>query len=369
MPPTQTKHSCAARLAKSDHLRYGRFKDFVKEMLEMVSKSTDVERTSFWLFHPRQKKFQVLAAYDSSNDHFFTEGQIPENQAPGFYHLALNKYSFKVEDSSTCKEIAELDEWYGSGRRAKSMLTHQVIYEGKVLGLICFEQVSQPRYWSNIDEIEIGYSSSLLQQAYQTSLDQQGGVDREVLFLESPVPVWIFDTNTLEILDGNQKALELYGFSELSSFVGESMLNLIHPSHRMDLDELLSKKGLHGWKHVDLIQQRRDGLALMSRLSSSVINYKNTSARIVVVIDAKKEKEIEKEKDQLLKKLNDHAFYASHNLRSPIANILGLLDLIKISWDDRENYEELLFRLKIQTMNLDEAVRVMSAKIEMDHLG
>ncbi|WP_420317561.1 GAF domain-containing protein [Ekhidna sp.] len=74
----------------------------------------------------------------------------------------------------------------------------------------------------------------------------------------------------------------------------------------------------------------------------------------------------EKEKEKLAKKLSDHAFYTSHSIRHPLATILALIDLIKLNWESREAYEELLQQLKIETMNLDDAIRVMTAKIELD---
>ncbi|WP_424962343.1 hypothetical protein [Ekhidna sp.] len=74
----------------------------------------------------------------------------------------------------------------------------------------------------------------------------------------------------------------------------------------------------------------------------------------------------EKEKEKLAKKLSDHAFYTSHSIRHPLSTILALIDLIKLNWESRETYEELLQQLKIETMNLDDAIRVMTAKIELD---
>lgn len=72
------------------------------------------------------------------------------------------------------------------------------------------------------------------------------------------------------------------------------------------------------------------------------------------------------ETERLQKKLSDHAFFTSHNIRHPLSTMLALVDLIKINWEDRENYEELIQQLKIEAMNLDEIIRVMTAKIELD---
>ncbi|WP_436517910.1 hypothetical protein [Ekhidna sp. To15] len=74
----------------------------------------------------------------------------------------------------------------------------------------------------------------------------------------------------------------------------------------------------------------------------------------------------EREKEKLARKLSDHAFYTSHSIRHPLSTILALIDLIKLNWESRETYEELLQQLKIETMNLDDAIRVMTAKIELD---
>lgn len=75
---------------------------------------------------------------------------------------------------------------------------------------------------------------------------------------------------------------------------------------------------------------------------------------------------VDKEKEEMRRKLSDHAFYTSHTIRHPVTTILALVDLIKSNWEDRENYESLLTQLKIETMHLDETIRVMSAKIELD---
>jgi len=70
--------------------------------------------------------------------------------------------------------------------------------------------------------------------------------------------------------------------------------------------------------------------------------------------------------EKLRKKLSDHAFFTSHNIRHPLSTMLALIDLIKINWDARESYEEHIQQLKIEAMNLDEIIRVMTAKIELD---
>ncbi len=49
-----------------------------------------------------------------------------------------------------------------------------------------------------------------------------------------------------------------------------------------------------------------------------------------------------------------------------ISSIMGIMDLMKMSWEDRDSYEELMTNLQIATMDLDEVIRVMNAKLELD---
>ncbi len=371
MPENRTISPCSPRLAKSASLQSGRFKDFLNELVGEVAANKKVDRVVFWMYHPINRTFNVVAVHKSERDVFSINEVISEDNSPGFYETIKNTYINKYTRIEDIANLAEIRKCCPTMFPMKSTLMQQVRFDGKLLGLLSFDQISSSREWSADDEIEMGAAVSVLQQAYQTSLalQRERKASRDTLFFEAPVPFWVFDTDTLEILDGNKKALELYDYSDLAAFRRVKLMQLVHPSQKNQLESLLGKKNVGIWRQVELIQQRKDGLAFIAKLSSSRVTYRDREARVVVVTDSKKEKRIQRQRDELERKLNDHAFYASHNLRSPIANILGLLDLIKISWDDRENYEELLYRLKIQTMTLDEAIRVMSAKIEFDQLG
>ncbi|MEQ9232192.1 MAG: GAF domain-containing protein, partial [Cyclobacteriaceae bacterium] len=64
-------------------------------------------------------------------------------------------------------------------------------------------------------------------------------------------------------------------------------------------------------------------------------------------------------------KLDDFIFYTAHNLRHPITNLLSLVDLVKHLKDDEE-VDEILSLIKVETLKLDDVIRVMIAKIEQD---
>jgi signal transduction histidine kinase len=105
--------------------------------------------------------------------------------------------------------------------------------------------------------------------------------------------------------------------------------------------------------------------SLISQCYDSLLRFKEKEIR-AKEFDRLVEERIDEEKEILIRKLTDHAFYTSHHIRHPLTTILALVELIKLSWDDREKYETYIHQLKVEAMNLDDAIRVMTAKIELD---
>jgi signal transduction histidine kinase len=63
------------------------------------------------------------------------------------------------------------------------------------------------------------------------------------------------------------------------------------------------------------------------------------------------------------KALEDYAFINAHNLRSPVASILGLINLIQHAQSDAEA-KEIMEHMKISAERLDEVVHTITASIE-----
>jgi signal transduction histidine kinase len=62
-------------------------------------------------------------------------------------------------------------------------------------------------------------------------------------------------------------------------------------------------------------------------------------------------------------KLVEYAFFTAHEVRGPLARILGLVELARIKElsDDRE---EILERLQEAAQELDEIIRIINRKLE-----
>jgi PAS domain S-box-containing protein len=185
------------------------------------------------------------------------------------------------------------------------------------------------------------------------------------VFNDSPVPMLIYDPTNWSVLDVNTGAVKLYGYI-LEQIKQLNLLDLLAHNKDDRLDVEYKNALMTRWHKSQWVHHRNNGATFLVQISGDATTYIGTEARIAMVIDVTEDEKAKKEKEAVINKLQDYAFYASHNMRRPLSSIMSLMDLIKMSWDDKEGYEELMSNLQIATMDLDEVIRVMNAKLELD---
>ncbi|MCF8356450.1 MAG: PAS domain S-box protein [Melioribacteraceae bacterium] len=112
------------------------------------------------------------------------------------------------------------------------------------------------------------------------------------LFDANPLPMWIYDAETLEFLDVNDAAINKYGFSK------EEFLNMTIAEIRPDEDKIKLKESVayrktiteysKGWRHV-----LRNGSIIDVEITSHIVEYENKSAILVMAQDVTEKKKIE----------------------------------------------------------------------------
>lgn len=374
MVRTKAKHKTLLQLSRSDYLHNGRFKELVQEVLTALTYELDVERAGFWIFGQDTNVVKNLFLYDRMEDSFTKGDQFEEALAPNFYEILKTKLIIKIDDAGSSKVTEEIRKDYIRANTVKSMLGIQVAYKEITLGVILVEKTQEVMRWTTHDKIYLTTAASYISQSYSSQLRikekglrQLTEANYSSVFNDSPVPMLIYEPETWEILDVNNGAMTLYGYS-LSQFRQLTIKDLRADANRtssssdLDYEQKLNAK----WKTSEWEHKKMDGSIFTVQISGHSTTYREKKARIAVAIDITRDKKQREEKEAVIAKLEDYAFYASHNIRRPISSILGILDLIKMTWDDRESYEELMANLQIATMDLDEVIRVMNAKLDLD---
>ena len=357
MPQSELVHAGLKALAKSVNLAEGDFQAFIKELLTKLSFTLDIPRVSLWLHQEETSVFRLNRLYDKVADSFVS-GEFIDGMK---HNLLYDELRAEVSNELVLNEL-KVDFLSG----IKSMLIQQIWVDGELFGFLALEDTVAERKWFPEEKKALAIASGYVIQAFQKNSFAKERLSitnhsatLSSIFKNIPLPMWLYNSNTKRVLDANEEALNLYGYSpsEFKTLKADDLGGL--------MDDNIVEEEQNDWEK-EVRQVRKNGEDFFVKISILDWSYDQIPAKAVIIQNALSENHHEKERERLEKRLSDHAFYTSHNIRSPLANILGLLDLIKVSWEDREHYEDLLYRLKIQTMNLDEAVRVMTAKIELD---
>jgi len=167
------------------------------------------------------------------------------------------------------------------------------------------------------------------------------------LFKINPMPMWVIDSNTFRILDVNKMAVLQYGYSR-EEFLSMTALD-IRPEEdkerfRQANKSLESKRASNSneiWNHL-----KKDGTVIVVEIIAQEMLFEGSSARLILsnnITDRRKaEINLEKQNQELIKtntELDRFVYSISHDLRSPLTSILGLISFIEEETNETDTLE------------------------------
>ncbi|MDX2179695.1 MAG: response regulator [Bryobacteraceae bacterium] len=114
------------------------------------------------------------------------------------------------------------------------------------------------------------------------------------LFERNPMPMWVFDHETLRFLAVNDAAVEMYGYS-VEEFLSMSIADIRPPEEvpRL-LEQVRSGRGRHtwvpGWTHI-----RKDGSRITVDVYSHEFEFEGRPSRLVLINDVTEKQRLEEQ--------------------------------------------------------------------------
>lgn len=141
------------------------------------------------------------------------------------------------------------------------------------------------------------------------------------LFEFSPVPMWVYDIQTLEFLDVNKTAIKHYGYTK-DEFLGMTIREIFPPNEIDDLHEELSTISLQKQKsEVGIYRhQKKNGEIIQVEVEGSAIEYKDRKARLILA-------------DDITEKLREEQ--RLKQLESVITNTSEFVAIVEENYDDK----------------------------------
>lgn len=184
------------------------------------------------------------------------------------------------------------------------------------------------------------------------------------LFKVAPVSIGIVDLETRQLIEASSWVINHIGytdeeFRELSPNLFES---IVHPDDRktqLGAYQSLMENPMQLFKEVNIRYKKKNGdyVHALARLSVLDLNEKNEPKNVLnVAIDITEIVKLRQQLDAELKKIEIISYKNSHDLRGPVATILGLIQLIDLEGMGSGITLDIIEALKKTVQKLDHVI-------------
>lgn len=181
------------------------------------------------------------------------------------------------------------------------------------------------------------------------------------LFHLSPLPMWVFDLDTLQFLEVNKSAIQEYGYS-LEEFLSMTIKDIRPTDEIKFLQKHLTNnsdssiiKGI--FKH-----KKKNGELINVEIQSNTLFINDRKVKIVVATNVTDRLNYIKTIEKQIERFNEIAWIQSHIVRAPLARILGLVSLIQEKMIDNNELESVLDNIVLSSHELDGIIADISRK-------
>ncbi len=139
--------------------------------------------------------------------------------------------------------------------------------------------------WDDTEKMYYGIARDVTEKMISEQVVKSSEEKYKLLFLQNPVPMWIFDIETLKFLEVNEAAIDNYGYSR-DEFTSMTLKDIrsIDDKKRLEkwhlVNGMLTKVHQGYWRH-----QRKDGTVLQVEIIAHLINYEGRTAKLVLASD------------------------------------------------------------------------------------
>lgn len=199
----------------------------------------------------------------------------------------------------------------------------------------------------------------------------------KLMFEKNPMPICIWDMETMKFLEVNGTMIAHYGYSR-EEFLNMTLLD-IRPAE--DVDDFMERYSTlaPGYRKESklVIHKKKDGTHIKVLNVSQDITFNGRKARIVLVNDVTERLKVEEERETLLTALreslkarDEFLTMASHELKTPITSLILNTDLKKLILTRNEpvSTEKEIEALDIQRRQLTRINQIIDDMLDLSRI-
>ena len=363
-----------AKLSIDNSIISGDIQSAKKVIAEIAADAMQTERISIWLFSDDESELNCIELYEAESK-VHSEGPKLITSDNHRYFSAIRKDSrINSPDVNSDSRLAELKDDYFIPLEIKSLIDAGIFIEGRLAGILSFEQVGHKREWFADEESFVSTISTLIAQvlinaerAMARKALEESLAQNQALIDSIPDLVFLFSREGI-FLNIHAPSIDSL-FVKPEEFLNRN-INEVLPGYLARLThknlQFLFKTGQPRYYEYEM-DHRGTVRYFDARM---VLCGKDKAMTIVRDITGQKriQKEllIAKEKAEESDRLKS-AFLAnmSHEIRTPMNSIVGFASLLKGKLPDEERKEKYL---EIITSNADHLLRLINDIIDISKI-
>lgn len=162
-------HLAIMTLARSESLSRGALDEALREITEAAAKLLGTERSSVWVYNADQSAILCLELYQRSKGTHESGIELPKASFPAYFDALKEERSIAANDAHTDPRTREFSASYLAPLGISSMLDAPIRVGGRMIGVLCNEQVGPARTWSIDEEQFAGSLADFIALAMESS--------------------------------------------------------------------------------------------------------------------------------------------------------------------------------------------------------
>lgn len=226
----QRQNRALLDLSKNKVLSSGVLEKAFQEMTMVAATTLGIERASIWLFDGDRTKLQCQDLYQLSEGCHSQGIELGMQDYPGYFAALEHQATVVANEARTDPSTCEFTENYFRPLGITSLLDSPIQLGGQIVGVVCFEQVGEPRYWSQAEQTFSRSLADIAALAMEIHERQRAERDRDRFFAVSQ------DLLCVATLDGYFRRVNpawetVLGYTE-AELRSRPLLDFVHPSDR-----------------------------------------------------------------------------------------------------------------------------------------
>lgn len=325
-----------------------------KELEELLRKASELARIGSWELHPQSGEvyWSPLTKELLEVDAAF---QMDWEKAPDFCPpTALQDINGAIE--RVIRDGGNFDVEIEVQTGEKHARWVRILGQGEFLNGQC------TRVYGSVQDVSVRKIQELQLQAQAEALSASEKRYSE-LFHMSPLPMWVFDLETLAFLDVNEAAITQYGYSR-EEFMKMSIRDIRPAAEQEKLTQVLENVARLEYQYRPGIftHLRKNGEIIDVEIVSSALHFQERPARLALMFDVTERNRYLAEIEDQNKRLRDISWQQSHVVRAPLSRIMALIQLLKDLPAHAPEQDEILQHIRNSADELDQVIRDITAK-------